>query len=286
MTKPNDYELFETAWCPGCGNFGILDALQTALKELNLKANDVLLVGGIGQAAKLPQFIAVNGLCTLHGRALPGATGAKLANSDLTVIVHSGDGDCYAEGGNHFIHAIRRDIDLTLIVHNNQTYGLTQGQASPTSELKFVTNVQPRGVIARPLNGPALAIALGAGFVARGFSGDAKHLAGLIVRGVKHKGLSFIEVLQPCVSMNKVNTFKWYKDRARYLEADPHYDLKNREAAFIRAEQWGDEISMGVFFEEQRTPFEEHIPTLAKGALVKQPACARSEIEKLLASFY
>jgi 2-oxoglutarate/2-oxoacid ferredoxin oxidoreductase subunit beta len=273
MSEFNIYATNETAWCPGCGDFGILNAVKKALEALDKAPHEVLMVAGIGQAAKLPQYISANGLCGLHGRALPSATGAKLANTDLTVIVNSGDGDCFGEGGNHFIHAVRRNVDMTLMVHNNQIYGLTQGQGSPTSDRGLVTVTQPRGVVSRPLKGPALAIILGCGFVARGFSGDVNGLSEIIQRAADFKGFSFVEVLQPCISMNKVNTFAWYKSRFKDVkDLVPGYDPTDRRAALKQAETWGDVIPGGVLYQNaEGPPLEETIPSLTRGPLVKQP---------------
>src|SRR4030042_4376189 len=183
------------AWCPGCGDFGILNALKKACGSLGKPPKDILLCSGIGQAAKLPHYIKCNCFNGLHGRAIPPAAGAKIANNKLTVLVTTGDGDCYGEGGNHFIHNIRRNLDITVIVCNNQVYGLTKGQASPTSDLEFKTKVQIDGVILEPIRPLELAIALGCGFVARGYSADSQHLSGLILEGIKHKGFALIDVL-------------------------------------------------------------------------------------------
>ena len=283
--KEISFQISTTAWCPGCGNFGIIQAMRNALQELEKKTHEVLLVGGIGQAAKLPQYLSANGLCSLHGRALPGATGAKVANTELDVLISSGDGDCYGEGGNHLLHTIRRNIDLTLVVHNNQVYGLTQGQSSPTSDESFVTRTQPDGVTSRPLRGPALAIALGCGFVARSFSGDVDHLTEIIKHGVQYRGFSFIEVLQPCVSMNKQNTFAWYKKRVYRVNDDTDYDTGNRIAAFEIAEQWGDSIPIGIFYRQEGSTFEEKFPQLAAGPLVKRPPRSIELLESLMNRF-
>jgi 2-oxoglutarate ferredoxin oxidoreductase subunit beta len=285
MTETNAFVTTETSWCPGCGNFGILAAVKQALSDLGCKPHKVLLAGGIGQAAKTPLYFSANGICTLHGRALPAATGVRIANHELTVVVHSGDGDCYAEGGNHFVHAIRRNVDLTLLVHNNQVYGLTRGQASPTSDPGHVTGVQPRGVIANPLNGPALAIVLGCGFVARSFSGTPEHLVDMIRQGVRHRGFSLIEILQPCISMNKLNTFAWYKQRIDDVAADPEFDPTDRERALARAGMWGDKIPVGVLYRQEGIPFEERIPMLTPGPLVKQPPLARTILAELQEEF-
>ncbi len=287
MSTFNIWKPQETAWCPGCGDFGILNAVKKALEALGKAPEEVLMAAGIGQAAKLPQYIAANGLCGLHGRALPSATGAKLANTALTVLVNSGDGDCFGEGGNHFIHAVRRNVDMTLMVHNNQIYGLTKGQGSPTSDPGLVTVTQPRGVVSRSIKGPALALTLGCGFVARGFSGDVAGLAEIIQAGVTHKGFSFIEIIQPCISMNKVNTFMWYKERFKDIkEIDPGYDPADRRAAMVQAETWGDVIPGGILYQNpEGPPLEETIPTLAKGPLVKQPPRTDENLEALFETF-
>jgi 2-oxoglutarate/2-oxoacid ferredoxin oxidoreductase subunit beta len=245
------------AWCPGCGNFGILTAVRSALARLEKQPREVVLVSGIGQAAKLPHYVRANCYNGLHGRALPAATGIKIANRALTVIVTTGDGDCYGEGGNHFLHAIRRNPDITVIVHDNQIYGLTKGQASPTTEKGYITKVQQNGVAIDPLRPLRLAIALGCGFVARGFSGEPDHLAGLIVEAVNHKGFSLIDVLQPCVSFNKLNTLSWYKERIYKLEQKTGYDSTDIVAAFNKAEEWGEMIPIGIIYRHEKPPFEE-----------------------------
>lgn len=210
----------ETAWCPGCGNFGILNALSQALDGLGLEPKDVLFVSGIGQAGKTPHYIKGNVLNTLHGRTLPTATGAKIANSGLTVIAIGGDGDGYAEGGNHFIHALRRNIDITYLVHNNQVFGLTKGQASPSSDPGMMTGTTPWGVYNEPFNPLAAAISMNGSFVARSFAGDQEHLAKTIQAAVKHPGFALVDILQPCVTFNKINTYQWYRARVYDLNQD------------------------------------------------------------------
>ncbi len=281
----NDTE--NTAWCPGCGDFGILAAVKMALEALGKKPEEVLMAAGIGQAAKLPQYITANGLCGLHGRGLPAAIGAKIANRDLTVIVNSGDGDCLGEGGNHFLHAVRRNADMTLIMHNNQIYGLTKGQGSPTSDQGLITSLQPKGVIMTPIKAPALALILGCGFVARGFSGDQQGLSQLIQSAVLHKGFSFIEVLQPCISMNKVNTFAWYRSRFKNVkDIDPNYDPSNREKALKMAETWGDIIPGGILYQDASAPaFEDRNSLLAEQTLVKRKPRELSKVEALFKDF-
>lgn len=260
---------FENKWCPGCGNFMILDAMKEALAGLDLPPEQVLLVSGIGQAAKTPHFMKCNFFHGLHGRALPVATGAKLANHELTVLVNSGDGDCYGEGGNHFLSAIRRNIDLTLIVHNNKVYGLTKGQASPTSDPGFTTKIQRGGVISGSFPPLAVALSMGAGFVARGFSGSRENLNRILQRAIRHKGFSLVDVLQPCVSFNHVNTFAWYKKRVKDL-LDADYDPTDWELAMKTARQWGDEIPIGVLFEQAGASFTDKLPQLAEGPLVSR----------------
>lgn len=266
MVTIEDYGQYETAWCPGCGNFSILKAVKQALVASRLEPHEVLFVSGIGQAAKSPHYLNANLFNGLHGRSLPVATGAKLANPKLTVMVESGDGCNYGEGGNHFLAAIRRNIDLTLLVHNNQIYGLTKGQASPTSAEGLVTKAQPEGVSSAPFNPIAVAVAMEAGFVARGFSGMTDHLSELIQEGIAHRGFALIDVLQPCVSFNKVNTFAWYKERCDPVSRT--YDPTDWEAAMKVAREWGDRIPIGIIYRNDRVPFEEHVPVLRQGPLV------------------
>lgn len=266
MVTLNDYGDYETAWCPGCGNISILKVVKKALAASGIEPHQVLFVSGIGQAAKAPHYLNANVFNGLHGRHLPVATGAKLANPELTVIAESGDGCTYGEGGNHFLSAIRRNVDITVLVHNNQVYGLTKGQASPTSEQGFVTKAQPQGVRSEPFNPVAVAVAMHAGFVARGFSGMADHLAGLIQKGITHRGLSLIDVLQPCVTFNKVNTFAWYKKRC--YELPEGYDPENWDKAMATAMEWGDKIPVGIIYRNSRPSYESKLSVLNQGPLV------------------
>jgi len=266
MVTLADYGDHETAWCPGCGNFAILSAVKQALVASGLAPHQVLFVSGIGQAAKAPHYLNANHFDGLHGRSLPVATAAKLANPRLKVIVESGDGCNYGEGGNHFLNAIRRNIDITLLVHNNQVYGLTKGQASPTSEPGFITKAQPTGVAAEPFNPLVVAVALRAGFVARAFSGHTDHLVQTIQQGLAHRGFALIDILQPCVTFNKVNTFAWYKKRCYFLPDG--YDPANWELAMKTAHEWGERIPLGVIYRDARPSYEEHFPTLKQGPLV------------------
>ena len=254
MTKENQFHYSgELAWCPGCGDFSILSSIENALLNLRKKPHEVLIVSGIGQAAKLPHYINTNGFDGLHGRALPAAFGAKAANHKLLVLVTSGDGDIYGEGGNHFIHAIRRNIDITLIVHNNQIYGLTKGQASPTSDMGMKTKTQPDGVTTAPFNPLATAIALDAAFVARSFSQETKFTTKLIEEGIHTPGFSLIDVLQPCVSFNHINTYKWYSERVYQL--DSSHDPADKSQAYKKSGEWGDTIPIGVIYKKPRKTY-------------------------------
>ena len=283
MVTVEDYKGGETAWCPGCGNFQILQAMKEALVELNLAPHQVLFVSGIGQSSKLPQYLNCNLFNGLHGRSLPVATGVKIANHELTVVVVGGDGDGYGEGGNHLVHTIRRNLDVTYIVHNNQIYGLTKGQASPTSDNGFVTKTTPKGVISQPFNPLTFAISLGATFVARGFSAEIPQLTKLIVEGIQHKGFALIDVLQPCVSFNYRNTYAWYKDRV-YDVDEEDYDPSDQFIAFKKAQEWGARIPIGVIFRSVRSTYEEQIPVLDAGPLIQQPHDLES-LEELLEEF-
>lgn len=270
MVRIKDYESsYKNQWCPGCGNFGILEAMKAALVSLKIPPEQLLIISGIGQAAKTPHFLKCNMFHALHGRALPLATGAKMANHNLKILVNSGDGDCYGEGGNHFMHAIRRNVDLTLLVHNNKTYGLTKGQASPTSDFGMVTPLQLHGVISESFNPLAVALSLGAGFVARSFSGNMEHLSRLIQEGISHKGFSLIDILQPCVSFNRINTYEWYKKRV-YDLFEENYVPDNFEKAMNFARQWDDKIPIGIIYKEEKPTFTDRIEVLNQGPLISQ----------------
>ncbi|MDO8663185.1 MAG: 2-oxoacid:ferredoxin oxidoreductase subunit beta [Candidatus Omnitrophota bacterium] len=269
--KSND----EITWCPGCGDFGILNALKKSLVNLGKEPKDILLVSGIGQAAKLPHYIKSNCFNGLHGRSLPPAIAAKIANRNLSVIVTTGDGDCYGEGGNHFIHNIRRNVDITVIVHNNQIYGLTKGQASPTTDLGYKTKVQVNGVILEPMHALEMAIALGCGFVARGYSANSEHLCWLIGEGIKHKGFSLIEVLQPCVTYNKKNTYEWYTKRIYKTEDDASYNPNDKIAALQKAAEWEERIPIGVIYRNEKDSYED------KSGLAKNIPLVDEEIENI-----
>lgn len=252
-----DMNLKDIAWCPGCGNYGILNVLKKALDELGVEPGKMVLVSGIGQAAKIPHYFRTNFFNGLHGRALPPATAIKASTPSLTVIAESGDGDMYGEGGNHFIHTIRRNPGITNIVHNNMVYGLTKGQASPTSQLGFKTPVQVAGVYTEPFNPLAVAIALDASFVARVFIGDPEKAKEIFKRAITHKGYALVDVFQPCITFNKQNTFQWFKENTYYL--DDAHDCKNRTLAFQKATE-KDKFPLGVFYMSPEKPtFEENV---------------------------
>jgi 2-oxoglutarate/2-oxoacid ferredoxin oxidoreductase subunit beta len=258
------------AWCPGCGNFSILNALKKVLVEAEVEPSNLVIVSGIGQAPKTPHYLRCNTFNGLHGRTLPVATGVKLANHELTVLAEGGDGDGYGEGGNHFIHAMRRNVDITYLVHNNQVYGLTKGQTSPTSELGYVSRTTPSGKRSSPMIPLLLAIASDCSFVARGFAGKADHLGSLIKKGIEHRGFAHIDILQNCVTFNKVNTFKWYANRVYDINEDPGYDPENKGEAFLRAHEWGERIPIGIFYRTRRPVLNEEAPALKQGVLAKQ----------------
>jgi 2-oxoglutarate ferredoxin oxidoreductase subunit beta len=246
----------DISWCPGCGNFGILNILKQALAELDVKPENLVMVSGIGQAAKIPHYLRCNFFNGLHGRALPPATAIKAANPGLTVIAESGEGDMYGEGGNHFLHAIRRNPDITNIVHNNMVYGLTKGQASPTSGLGFRTPIQVNGVTNEPFNPVAVALALDASFVARVFVGDVPQTKEIFKKAITHRGYALVDVLQPCVSFNKQNTYQWFKEHTYYL--DESYNPEDRVTAFSKAIET-ERLPLGIFYTDPKKTFEENL---------------------------
>ncbi|MGA1795343.1 MAG: thiamine pyrophosphate-dependent enzyme [bacterium] len=255
-TKAFDRDDIDIAWCPGCGNFPILTILKEALAEMEIPPERLVLVSGIGQAAKTPHYLRAHVFNGLHGRAIPPATAIKASNPELTVIAESGDGDMYGEGGNHFIHAVRRNPDITTLVHDNMVYGLTKGQASPTSQPGFRTPVQVSGVSMEPFNPLAVAIALDCSFVARAFCGDKGQTREILTKAVQHKGFALVDIFQPCVSFNKVNTYQWFKEHTYYLE--DAYDPSDRVEAFRRATET-ERLPLGIFYlNKAKKTFEEH----------------------------
>ncbi len=269
-------------WCPGCGDYGILTALQRALSELNLKPWEVVMVSGIGCSGKTPHFIYANGVHTLHGRAIPFATGIKLARPDLTVIVDGGDGDLLGIGAGHFVALGRRNVDLTVIIHDNQVYGLTKGQASPTLPAGAKTKALPKPNLQDAINPITLAIASGYTFVARAYAMDVNHLKEIIKAAVRHRGSAVIDVLQPCVTYNDLYTTEWYRSRVYKLEDEPGWDPVVRDPgerdekiarALRKAREWGDRVPVGIFYWDQtREPFEERLSARLPGYKANPPA--------------
>lgn len=275
----------KNTWCPGCGNFAILACIKESLYELGLSPEEVVMVSGIGQAAKTPHYLKANVFNGLHGRALPPAQAIKIVNKNLKVIVTSGDGDAYGEGGNHFLHNIRRNVDIVQLVHNNQIYGLTKGQGSPTTARGQKTSMQFDGTYTDPLNPLALAISLGATFVARSFSGEKEHLKEILKKAINHKGYALIDILQPCVSFNKINTFKWYKDRVYKL--DETYNPKDKIDAFKKSQEFGDDgIPIGIFYiDETKKTYSESHPVLKSGYNLIDRQWKPTDAQKLLDEF-
>lgn len=283
MVSIEDFGQYETAWCPGCGNFSILKCIKQALVGKSIAPHEVLFVSGIGQAAKTPHYMNCNLFNGLHGRALPVATGARLANPGLTVIAESGDGCMYGEGGNHFLAALRRNVNLTVLVHDNQIYGLTKGQASPTSDPGHVTKAQPYGVQQESFHPISVAIAMRAGFVARGFTGFQDQLVELIQAAIDFPGFALVDILQQCVSFNRVNTLQWYKERCQPLEKD--YDPRNWEAAMSKSLEWGESIPTGIIYiNDSRKSYEDNLSLVSRDALYKQKR-SMEEVARVMESF-
>ena len=258
-------------WCPGCGDFGVLNSLQRAAAELGLRPHEIVTVSGIGCSSNLPGYINTYGAHTLHGRSLAFATGVKMANHELTVIATGGDGDGYGIGGNHFTHTARRNVDLTYVVMNNQIYGLTTGQVSPTSRLGQKTKSTPFGSVEYPINPITSAIMNGATYVARGYSGDVRHLTELIKGGIEHQGFALIDIFSPCVTFNLDNTHNFFKERIKKLEDEGH-DAADWAAACEKAMVWGDEIYIGKFYhlESEKESLTALEPVLRDGPVAKR----------------
>jgi 2-oxoglutarate ferredoxin oxidoreductase subunit beta len=272
MLTRKDYEGAERpTWCPGCGNHAILNAVKMALAEHDIAPHQALIVTGIGCGSKLPHYMKVNGFQGLHGRTVAVASGAHLANHALRVMTVHGDGDGYGEGLAHFLNAARRNLDIVDVVQDNRIYGLTKGQYSPTSEHGKYTPTSPEGAIEWPVNPLAMAIAAGATFVSRGYSGELKHLAWLIGEALEHSGYALVDVLQPCVTFNRGYAYDFYKERVYKLEEQGGYDPSDKTAAWEQALQWGDRIPIGIFHRTELPTYEEQVPALRAGPLVQQP---------------
>ena len=267
-------------WCPGCGNYGIWAAFKNAIVEMNLRISDFVLVYGIGCHGNMFNTLNVVNFETLHGRPIPVAEGIKLANNKLQVIVVAGDGDTLGEGTNHLIHAARRNIDINVLMHDNQVYGLTAGQTSPTSPKGFKSKSTPLGVIEEPINPVALAIAGGATFIARGFAGDIPGLTKIIIEGIEHKGFSFVDIFQPCVTFNHINNYQWYRQHIYQLPKE--YKANDRIEAFKKSLEWDTQVPIGVFYRQRKSTYEEETPQLKDNPLVLSPLPANTAVAKLL----
>lgn len=272
----------ETAWCPGCGNYDIVNTLTEVLGELNLKPSELLLVGGIGQAAKLNQYVNANGFSGLHGRALPAAVAAKIVNEKLTVIVNTGDGDSYGEGGNHFLHNIRRNVDITHFAHDNQIYGLTKGQTSPTSD---PCGPERGGAcnLSKPFSPLLIALAAGATFAARSFSGNKEHLAKMMKAAIRHKGYALVDILQPCVSFNKVNTFGYYREHTYELEEG--YDKTDLQTAILRSMEYGPKIPIGILYQAEKPTYHQQRPAIFDSTPMIDKQLSQIKLQALLGKF-
>jgi 2-oxoglutarate ferredoxin oxidoreductase subunit beta len=254
--KPFERENVDIAWCPGCGNFGILTLIREVLDELGADNRSTVIVSGIGQAAKTPYYVDVNMFGVLHGRAVPVATAVKAANPELTVVAEGGDGDMYGEGGNHFLHAVRRNVNIVHIVHNNMVYGLTKGQASPTSQKGFETKVQVDGVGNEPFNPLSVALALKAGFVSRVNIGNPEHAKTVLKAAFLHPGYALVDIFQPCVTFNKINTYGWFKENT--YELDSGHDTGDLNAAMVKALE-SMPMPLGIFYRNEASTFEARV---------------------------
>lgn len=263
-------------WCPGCGDFGVLSSLQKAVSTLGIQPKDLMVVSGIGCSSNLPGFIRCYGMHTLHGRGIAISQGCKLGNPDMTVVSVGGDGDGFGIGVGHFIHAMRRNINITYIVMNNQIYGLTTGQASPTTSRMHKTKSTPNGNLEYPFNPEGVALMSGASFVARGFSGEGAHLAKIMERAIAHRGFSLVVVMSPCVTYNKLNTYSFFRDKVYKLEDEGH-DVNNFELAVKKSMEWENRIPLGVFFESDKQVYEDAETAYEFGPLSKQKLGLKKE---------
>ena len=262
-----DLEMYESTWCPGCGDNAILVALKQAVIRLKIDPNNIVIVSGIGCSSKLPDYFRSFSFHTLHGRPLPVAQAIKLANPKLTVIVTTGDGDGYAIGIGHLVHAARRNIDITMLTMNNQVYGLTKGQYSPTARVNFISGTTPNGSKEQPIDAVSLTLAAGAGFVSRTFAGDIKETSQLIEQAIQHHGFSFIDILSPCVTFNKINTYEWFKQNIEKIKDDKSYDCHDPVSAFNKIKT-STKIPVGLIFKEEKPTYEDQVLDKSKNSLV------------------
>lgn len=254
-------------WCPACGNFAQLSAIKGALADLGIEPHNVAVVSGIGCSSNLPEFINAYGFHGIHGRALPVAAGIKWANPKVTTIAYGGDGDGYFEGTQHLYHTAKRNVNITYIVSDNQIFGLTTGQASPTSEVGFRSKTTPDGNIEKPINPLIFALTAGATFVARAFSGDPTHLREIVKQGIKHRGFSLIDVFSPCVTFNKENTYDYFRKRVyKYTAKDP----SDFSSAFTAAQEYGDKIPIGIFYQKEEPVYDDFDPVIKDTPLIDQ----------------
>jgi 2-oxoglutarate ferredoxin oxidoreductase subunit beta len=286
MPTMKDFKTEKATWCPGCGDFGVLNALQKAVINLGIEPDDIVVVSGIGCSGKISQHFGGYGFHSLHGRSLPVAQAVKLANKDLTVIAAGGDGDGFGIGMGHFIHAMRRNVDITYIVMDNHIYGLTTGQASPTSDVGFNTKTSPYGTVEAPIHPIQLALAQGCSFIAQGFSGNIKQLTTLIEKAIWHKGFSFVNVFSPCVTFNKVNTYEFYKQELVNLDEDESYDPHDRVLALQRV-AGRESLTVGLIYEDTTRPaFEDAVHGFPDEAIAKRDlTLSEADLAELVASF-
>jgi len=269
-------------WCPGCGDFGVLKSIQEAAAKNGIRPENLMVVSGIGCSSNLPGFITSYGVHSLHGRSVPVATGVHLANTDMKVVIVGGDGDGYGIGVGHLIHAMRRNLDVTYVVMDNQIYGLTTGQTSPTSTLGHKTKSTPQGNIENPINPLALAMISGATFVARGFSGEQKLLADTIAAAMMHKGFALVDTFSPCVTYNKINTYPWFKERVYKLEDTDFDPTESLYKSLEKSYEWDEKLPLGVLYKHEMPTYEDGEMSLKAGALVKQPLAINKETYKSL----
>lgn len=286
MSTIKDFKAEKPTWCPGCGDFGVLNAMQRAAVALGLEPENVVVISGIGCSGKMSQHFGGYGLHSLHGRSLPTAQAVKLANKDLTVMAAGGDGDGFGIGMGHFVHAMRRNVDITYIVMDNHIYGLTTGQASPTSDLGSTTKTSPHGTVEKPIEPLQLALSERCGFIAQGFSGDTKHLAQLVEQAILHRGFSFVNVFSPCVTFNKVNTYESYKGGLMNLDEDESYDKTDRFLAMKRVSE-ANNLVVGVIYQDEKQPaYDAQVYGYPKEPLVHlSRGVEEEEYERILANF-
>lgn len=285
MKTAKDYSNHTTpTWCPGCGDFSVLRSLQAALAHLEIEPHHVAVVSGIGCSGRISGYLNVYGFHSIHGRALPAAQAIKLVNPDLTVIASGGDGDGFAIGTTHTIHAIRRNIDITYIVMNNQVYGLTKGHTSPLSQTGFVTKSTPYGSIEAPIRPGMLALAAGATFVAQGFSAFQDQLVNLIIKGIQHKGFSFINVFSPCVTFNKINTYGWFREHLANLDEDQSHDPSDFQKAMNKYMETNG-LFTGILYQNHHQDYYSQLPGEREIPIIKQDLDIRHKLDELMEDF-